>query len=475
VSSTSTSPQAALPAPTASISGHRQLVGAVVALIGVPVVTLGLAGRRDEMLLSTPVLLVLSVVVAVALIGGIRPALPAAVGGFLLLNFVFTEPYGTFDVHRLDQGLALAVYMATAIAVSVVVSAAARQQAQATRATAEAVELSALAGTQVGDRHSAAEILGRIRAVFGLRSAAVVEGDGSNWRAVEQSGPAEVDSGELELVVGVSDSRALRVTGRPLSTDDRRVLTAFAQSAVRAFEARELAEQAAEAERLAAIDQLRTALLSGVGHDLRTPLAGIKAAVSSLRADDVEWTDAERAELLASVESSADRLDALVANLLAASRLDAGALSVDLAPVDAEVIIGRGVGGLADTSRVIVDVPEQLSLVLADVGLAERVIANLVDNALEHSPTGTGVLITAVEQGRDVVLSVVDTGPGVPAAQRSSLFAPFQRLGDRVPGGLGLGLSVARGFTEAMGGTLEPAETPGGGLTMCVRLPRAAP
>jgi two-component system sensor histidine kinase KdpD len=302
-----------------------------------------------------------------------------------------------------------------------------------------------------------------------------VDVDGFTWRAVEQSGPAELDPGELEVVVWVSDSRALRVTGRRLNVDDRRMLTAFAQSAVRALEARELAAQAAEAERLAAIDQLRTTLLSGVGHDLRTPLAGIKAAVSSLRADDVEWTDAERTQLLASVESSADRLDGLVANLLAASRLDAGALSIDLAPVDAEEIIGRGVGGLADTHRVIVDVPERLSLVLADVGLAERVIANLVDNALEHSPRDTNVLITAVEQGRDVVLSVVDSGPGVPAAQRSSLFAPFQRLGDRVPGGLGLGLSVARGFTEAMGGTLEPAETPGGGLTMCVRLPRAAP
>jgi two-component system sensor histidine kinase KdpD len=142
VASTSTSPNAALPTPTAGISGPRQLVGGVVALVGVPAVTLALAGRRDEVPLSTPVLLILSVVVAVALIGGIRPALPAAVGGFLLLNFVFTEPYGTFDVHRLDQGLALAVYMATATAVSVVVSAAARRKGQATRATAEAVQLS---------------------------------------------------------------------------------------------------------------------------------------------------------------------------------------------------------------------------------------------------------------------------------------------------------------------------------------------
>lgn len=465
----------ALPTPTGGISARRQVAGAVVALLGVPAVVLALAGKRDEVLLSTPVLLVLAVVVAVAIIGGIRPALPAAVGGFLGLNFVFTEPYGTFDVHRLDQALGLAVYTATAVAVSVVVSTAARRHAQALRAGAEAVELSALAGAQIDDHQSTADVLQRIREVFGLESAAVVEADGRSWRAIEQSGTPQVGPGRVELVVEVSDTRALRVTGRPLNGDDRRVLTAFARSAVRAFEGRALVEQAAEAQRLAAIDALRTALLSGVGHDLRTPLAGIKAAVSSLRADDVQWSDAERAELLAVVESSADRLDALVANLLAASRLDAGALSVDLVAVDVEEIIGRGISGLPDTSRVIVDVPQQLPLVLADVGLAERVVANIVDNALHHSPKGLSVLVTATEQGREVVVSVVDTGPGVPAAQRSRLFAPYQRLGDRVPGGLGLGLSVARGFTEAMGGVLEPAETQGGGLTMRIRLPRAAP
>lgn len=456
----------ALPPRAYGVSRRRQLIGAAVGLVGLPLVTAALAGRRDDLLLSTPVLLTLAVVVTVAIVGGIRPALPTAIGGFLLLNFVFTQPYGTLSVHRLDQGLALGVYMAVAVAVSVVVGVAARRHSDAVRAAAEAAELSALAGVRSGRSAAIDDVLLRVRQVFGLDYAAVVEGD----VVLAESGSA--GTGE-ELQLDVADGRALRVHGRSLSGDDQRVLRAFARAAVASVEDKELAAQAAEAARLAAVDQLRTALLAGVGHDLRTPLAGIKAAVTSLRADDVQWTDADREELLDAVESSADRLDGLVANLLAASRLDAGALSVALTPVDVEEIVGRGVQGLAGGERVVVDLPDRLPLVLADLGLAERVVANLVDNALRHSGRGTNVLVTAAERAEHVVLSVVDTGPGVPASRHAALFAPYQRLGDRVPGGLGLGLSVAQGFTAAMGGSIEPSETSGGGLTMSIRLRKA--
>ncbi len=329
----------ALPAPSTGISVRRQLGGAVVAVVGLGAVAGGLAPRRDEVLLSTPVLLALSVVVAVAIIGGIRPALPAAVGGFLLLNLVFTQPYGTFDVHRLDQGLALGVYLATAVAVSLVVGVAARRHDEAVRAGAEAAELSELAGSGAGAQLSLDEVLERVRTVFGVGYAAVVDPAG---RVLRSAGAADGAGSELRLQA--AGDRALLVQGRSLSADDRRVLVAFAGAAVTALERQELASQAAEAARLATIDQLRTTLVAGVGHDLRTPLAGIKAAVTSLRAEDVVWTDEQRAELLAAVESSADRLDALVANLLASSRLDVGALSVDLAPVDVEEIVGRGIG-----------------------------------------------------------------------------------------------------------------------------------
>lgn len=462
-------PSRVLPAPHAGISRRRQLLGAAVAAAGLPGVTWALAGHRDEVLLSTPVLLVLSVVLAAAIVGGIRPALPAALLGFLLLNLFFTQPYGTLDVHLFDQGLALAVYLAVAVSVSVVVGRAARRHGEALRAAAEAEELSSLAGDRVGAQEGVGYVLQRIREVFGMSYAAVVARSDGSWTVVEASGDA---SAKGTYDVPASDDRALRVAGGALTADDRRVLTAFARSAVASLQGQELARQAAEATRLSAVDQLRTALLAGVGHDLRTPLAGIKAAVTSLRAPDVHWSEAERLELLAAVETSADRLEALVANLLAASRLDAGALSVTLAPVDVVEIVGRAVAGVAERHRVVLDVPEGLPLVAADVGLAERVLANLLDNALRHSGRGLNVLVAARARTTSVELSVVDNGPGVPAVRHADLFSPYQRLGDRSPGGLGLGLSVARGFTEAMGGTLEPAETPGGGLTMSVRLRR---
>ena len=461
----------ALPAPGGGLGRRRQVLGAVVALLGLPVVAVALAGRREDVLLSTPLLLMLAVVVASALLGGIRPALPAAVGGFLLLNVTFTEPYGTFQVHRLDQALALGVYLAVTVAVSAVVGLAARRHSQAVRAAAEAEQLSALAGTQHGQRAPLGDVLLRILEVFDLRYAAVVDGPPGSWSVIEARGePGDPDT---ELHVPVSASRALRVSGRTLSGDDQRVLTSFARAAAASLEAEELAQQAQEAARLAGVDALRTALLAGVGHDLRTPLAGIKAAVTSLRADDVTWTDDERDALLDAVETSADRLEALVANLLATSRLDAGALSVELAAVDVEEIVGRSIGHLNDTDRVVVDVPDRLPLVQADIGLAERIIANLVDNALRYSDKGTNVLVTAAARGADVVMSVVDTGPGLPASRRGQLFTPYQRAGDRNAGGLGLGLSVAHGFAEAMGGSLLAAETDGGGLTMHLRLPQA--
>ncbi|WP_461023275.1 sensor histidine kinase [Thalassiella azotivora] len=233
------------------------------------------------------------------------------------------------------------------------------------------------------------------------------------------------------------------------------------------------AAEQARADDLAAVDRVRAALLAAVGHDLRTPLAATKAAVSSLRQDDVPWSDADRAELLATVEESTDRLTALVDNLLDLSRLQAGALSVDIEPVVAQEAVARALTATAAAVPVADDVPEDLPLVDADPGLLERVLVNLVDNAARFSPDGSAVAVTARESDGHVEVSVVDHGPGVAEERWPRLFVPFQREGDRAHGGVGLGLAIARGFTEAMGGTLTPSRTPGGGLTMTVRLRRS--
>jgi two-component system sensor histidine kinase KdpD len=247
-------------------------------------------------------------------------------------------------------------------------------------------------------------------------------------------------------------------------------------AAARARQAQRLAAEAARARELAQIDRLRSALLGAVGHDLRTPLAGIKIAVSSLRQPDVEFSAGDRAELLATVEESTDRLATVVDNLLAVSRLQAGVLSVDVRPTAVDAVAAQAV--LATDTRgaaVDLDVPDDLPLVLADAGLLERVIANLLANAGAAAPAGTVTIHGEAAARQRVLLSIVDHGPGIPAAARDAAFAPFQRLDDHTGGGLGLGLAIARGFTEAQGGTLTPGETPGGGLTMTISLPASPP
>jgi two-component system sensor histidine kinase KdpD len=222
---------------------------------------------------------------------------------------------------------------------------------------------------------------------------------------------------------------------------------------------------------------MRTALLAAVGHDLRTPLASAKAATTSLRSKDVAWSPEDREELVATADESLDRLAALVDNLLDMSRLQAGVLAVEQRPVALDEVVPRALDDLGLAAQgVRLDVRDDLPLVRADPGLLERVVANLVSNALRFSPTDHPPSVTGSALGRRVELRVIDRGPGIAPADLEQVFAPFQRLGDTDnTTGLGLGLALARGLTEAMDGTLTPEETPGGGLTMVVTLAGAEP
>jgi two-component system sensor histidine kinase KdpD len=257
--------------------------------------------------------------------------------------------------------------------------------------------------------------------------------------------------------------------------EDRRTLHRLATAAARTLEGQRLADQAARARELAEIDRVRSALLAAVGHDLRTPLAGIKAAVSSLRQPDLDLPPGATAELLATIEESADRLDALVDNLLSMSRLQAGVLSVDLQPVALDAVVAQALLHLAPGSTAVeVDIPDNLPLVDADPGLLERVVANLIANAQAVSPDGKSIRLRGHSDSHGVRLDVIDHGPGVADADRDRIFEPFQRLHDRTTtAGLGLGLAIARGFTDAMHATIVPTDTPGGGLTMTVTLAAA--
>jgi two-component system sensor histidine kinase KdpD len=325
-------------------------------------------------------------------------------------------------------------------------------------------------------------LLDRLREAFGLTSVSLLErvsdGEGRpGWNVVASAGENPCSAPEeSDTVVPAGEALRLALRGRPLHAEDQRVVGAFAAQAAVVLERSRLAEAAAAAGPLAAVDRMRTALLAAVGHDLRTPLASAKAAVTSLRSHDVEWTSTDREELLLTADESLDRLARLVDNLLDMSRLNAGAMSVFSRPVALDEVVPRALDDLGSSGDgVAVDVPDDLPEVYADPGLLERVLANLVANAVRYSPPGIPPLVTGSRLGDRVELRVVDRGPGIPAAALDKVFAPFQRLGDTDNTvGIGLGLALSRGLTEAMGGELTPEETPGGGLTMVVALPTAA-
>ncbi len=283
------------------------------------------------------------------------------------------------------------------------------------------------------------------------------------------TGPEDADESEQ-----LDDDLFLVVRGGALAADDRRVMNAFAAHLGAALDRRRLRDEAATAAALAEANALRAALLQAVSHDLRTPLAGIKASVSSLRQPDVQWSAEQRSEFEATIEDETDRLTKLVGDLLDMSRIQADVVRPELRAVALDEVVPAALHSLgARANGVQVDVVDTLPPVTADPALLERVVANLVDNAIVHTRPGTTVRVEAGEVAGAVHLRVIDRGAGIDPTQREQAFEPFQRLGDdgRTSGtGVGLGLAVARGFTRAIGGELSIDDTPGGGTTMVVTL-----
>ena len=459
------------------LSRRRQITGLCVAIVLLPLLTLLLDALDDALALDAQVLVFLLAVVVVALVGGIVVAIASAIASAILLNYFFVEPVHTLTVGDPDQLVALIAFVVVAGLVSGAIELAVMRAQIAERARAEAETMSALAGTELDAEDSLHRILERARATFRMESVALkVRPPGSGeWVDVEHAGWAPAGE-ETQLRFDVAAGPRVRMVGRgpALFAEDRRVLEAFAAAARTAYEGSVLSGEAEEARNLATIDSQRTALLAAVGHDLRTPLAGIKAAVSSLRQSDVEWSESEREALLRTIEESTDNLEAVVNNLLDASRIEAGALAVQIEPLALDEVVA---GALLDLGRsaepVDLDVPDDLPLVLADGGLLRRVLVNVIDNALRHGAGVPAVEVVAHAGAESAKLEVIDHGPGVSPEQREHLFEPFHRLDDRAAEGVGLGLSVARAFVEAMDGALAADSTPGGGLTLRIRLPLA--
>lgn len=456
----------------ATLPRRRQLLGALLAAIGLPLLTFVLTQMRDQVELPSVLLLFLLLVVVVSAVGGLWPALGAAIVGSLLVNWYFVEPLNTLTISEGENILAVIVFVTVAVIVSGVVALAARRSVEARRVRAEAEALARLAGSS-----PVWAVLDGLRRLLGLDGAAVLHRQsGGGWRVEAASGdrvPESPEAGSETFVL--NDEHVLVVSGAPIRSEDRRVLDAFVRELTASVNLGELEAEAQSAAVLQAANDLRAALLSAVSHDLRTPLSAIKASVTSLLQDDVDWTPEARGEFLDTIAEETDRLNALVGNLLDMGRLQAGALEIRAAPVGLEEVVPaalRSVG--ADDDSVHVDVAASLPRVLADAGLLERALANVIDNAVRFSPPGSPARVDAGAVDGDVDVRVVDRGPGVSDEDRPRLFLPFQRLGDSGQSeGVGLGLAVAKGFVEAMGGELELEDTPGGGLTVVVRL-RAA-
>lgn len=468
----STSPdrdRSGLRALAAALTGRRRSTGLGLAVVALPLLTAGLVAARGSMGLGSVLLLFLLVVVAVAAIGGVLVGLVAAAAAFALANYYLTPPFHTFVVESRDSVIALSVFVAVAAIVSVVVDVAADQRARAARSELEAEALGRVAVEPLVGR-TTESLLRDLAETFGLTAAELRETGGSA-RVLARYGPAVVGAGTLRVDAGAG--REVVGDGPVGFAADRRVLRGMAHAAARAAEAEALADAAAHARQLAEVDRLRAALLAAVGHDLRTPLATTKAAVTALRLGSA-LSDGERHELLGAIEGSTDRLTDLVSDLLDLSRLQAGAVVVSAEPVAADEVVARA---LIDrhVSAIANDVPDDLPFVVADAALLERVVANLVGNACAHAAPSE-VRVVGRRRAALVDLAVVDHGPGVAEADWARMFLPFQRLDDHASGQhTGLGLAIAKGFTEAMGGSLTPSTTVGGGLTMTVTLPIAPP
>ncbi|GII23133.1 sensor histidine kinase [Planosporangium mesophilum] len=473
---------------TGGLTADRLLGGAALAVLGPPLLAAGMARLRADLSPADYLLAFLLAVLAIALVGGLLPALLATAVSFALLDWYSMPPVHHFAVAGRDNVFALLAFLLVAVTVSTVVHVAARRGGEASHARAEAETLSTVAGRVLHGERPLWELLQQVRDTFSLASVTLLElkpdappapeqrHDPTAWRVVATVGdPPCTIPDDCDSDVPIDGHLSLVLRGRALDAGDRRVVEAFAAQAALALRQQRLAEQAAAVRPLEEADRVRRYLLNAVSHDLRTPLSSARTAIAELRGGDGALDDAYRTRLLGAADECLERLGRLVDNLIDMSRLQAGALGLHPQLISAAEALPRAVEDLGEVGQGIrINVPEDVPEVYADSTLLERILANLVANAVRFSPTGRPPVITVSEHGGRVEVRVIDRGPGIPVADRERVFRPFQRLGNGDNGNrVGLGLALSRGLAEVMGGDLTPATTPGGGLTMTLSLPVA--
>jgi two-component system, OmpR family, sensor histidine kinase KdpD len=478
-------PSRALPRPLSRtqpvpIPRRRRQLGWLLGIAGVGLLALALSPLRTGLGLPGVLLFLLLAVVAVAFIGGLRPAVAATIVAALTADYFFVPPIDSLDVAHPINVVALVVFFTVAGVLSHLIDRLTRRGLQVARARGEAEALARLAGGSVLARAATLQgLVDELRRTFDVDGAAILAREGEAWLPVAQAGgPAPASPEDAQFAADLDQGAVLTLSGHTLSGTDIWLLGPFVTQLRLAQERARLQREAAGAAAAEAADRVHTALLEAVSHDLRTPLTAIKAAVGGLVARDVTWEQSKVENFYKIIESEVDQLTALVSNLLDMSRLQAGALPVRADRTDVEEVLYRAVNSLASAgSAVAIDLAARPPAVLADKGLLERAVANVMANAQAASPPGRAVRVQAGAFGDRVEIRVVDQGPGVPREQRQQIFEPFTAFsGAHEDGGRhGLGLAIAMGFTAAMGGELDVEDTPGGGAMFVFSLPRADP
>ncbi|NHW45372.1 DUF4118 domain-containing protein [Paenarthrobacter sp. MSM-2-10-13] len=480
--------------PIRGIGTARVITGLVLAVVlppGIELMVTVLGFRNFAMIM----LLQLAVAVAVAAIGGLWPAVVAAVLGSFLLNYFSADPVGSLSIADPTTLFTLVVFLAVACGVALAVGLASRRAQEAARSGAEATALSELALRILSSDGSLESFLEKVRGNLGMEAVTLLgssqqgasAGSTPEWRVLAGAGPnPPVTHAAADHAAVVDPHYTLLLRGGPLSAHQQRMLAAFGAFVVAVRDRQQLVKSRRDNVRLAESNKMRTSILRAVSHDLRTPLAGIKLAVSSLRQEDVTFPPDVERELLETIEEYADRLDHLVDNLLDMSRITADAVNPLLTGIVWAEVLPQALRGVP-RERLRNELPPNLPPVQADAGMLERVVANIVENAMKYAPESDVVLTARAGEGITLgdrpasELRIIDHGGGVGHKEVVDIFQPFQRFGDSpsqspaggisAGGGIGLGLAVAKGFSEAMGGRLAAEPTPGGGLTMVVTLP----
>ena len=453
-----------------ALRGRERHIAAVISCaLAVTVTTIAIELLKSVVAVISLGVLYVFPVLAIAIAFGIAYSVAVSVASMLAFNWFFIPPVGTFTIADSRNWAALVVYLATAIVVSSLTARSRSRAVEAERRAEETAVIADLATALLRGTSIESEL-----EVVAERSARVL---GATRARIELGPPRPPPAGESPLVLtaGGRQVGTLYVDERADASlaARRRFLPALASLLAVAVDRERLAEQALEAEALRRSDTTKTAVLRAVSHDFRTPLTAIRAAVDGLADSSLELSSEDREGLLDTIRVETERLTRLVSNLLDLSRLQAGAAepAQELWTIDS--LIAQALTALGDRGRLVqVHVPPDLPPIRIDPAHAQRILVNLLENALRHSPPGEPVTVRAGATRQEVILRVVDRGPGIAPADLERIFEPFTTGdGDANGARAGLGLAIARGFAEANGGRVWAESRPAQGASFALALP----